>query len=418
MSVAVYIKNVGPTSSIVTPNIACFDEVGDILDDVEERGQKEQLSTDMTRKFSFAKSVNPDQENSAESGSSDYSEEDNSVYESESQLLTVMRQSSVKKWKDRDINDLFKELEAEKRFLKTDADVTNIRKELQKIKDAGGHVVNLSKKVKGFERVLKSAAKDKFEQEKEMLELRNEISELKQRNGKLEDIIHNKAFEGGPPSSNPVSRFRSRSTGYGAPIKTTYLPRSATNPDQSTFNALHNPMRTTYIPPGIGVSIKFNDQKTTCHNVPPIHEMDCTTSASPTGSVSSEHSSISVTRKMKEQEVLIASLHRKIDFLEFQQKDKEVDTLKAQVSHLSDVLEKLIKGFQKASKNNPLVTRQLESLKHTLPNAQINEIKNLSNDPQNRGRSYSVPEEDDKRHIWWTGIEADEFKGGPVSFLL
>jgi len=294
----------------------------------------------------------------------------------------LLRRKSLKKWADRDINSLYKEYEAETRFLKTKDDMSKIQSELKKIKDAGEDFVYLTQKVEGLETTLKTAAKDKFSQEKEMLKLRNEISELKEHNISMEILIEN--------SSELTSRRPSLSSN-GTSLSFLSVNRHA---DQGVFN-IHN-----------------SDAALSCGAR--------SFSASPNGSPRSNSATFT---KMKEQEALIASLHRKIDFLELQNKDKEVESLKVQVAQLSETIEKLIGGMQKVSKSNPKIVAQLDNLKEKLPNAHYNSLRNtfsLAAPPlKPRIRSASAPfGKDNQRHLWVSKLRDSDFKEGPVSFVL
>jgi len=368
----------GPTAAADLTPISSDEEVE------EKKMSRESHLHSRRSEFLTVEAAYVDQERRISEASSVESDESESPQE-----LTVMRRESIKKFKERDINDLYKELEAEMRFLKTSDDMNKIKIDLKKIKDAGGHVVNLSAKVEGLMSALKTAAKDKFSQEKEMLELRNEISELKERHNTMEEIIH----------------FQSPGRGSGA-----------------------ESMRSEY---SSGISILF-DEKSAGEGLFHVHNpgacLGGERSASPALSAASFKTDLSVRStpafsKMKEQEALMASLHRKIDFLELQNKDKEVDTLKDQVNTLSETIEKLIGGMQDVSKRNPHIVAQLDSLKKTLPNAKSNTFRNecslpLPLKPRMRASSVPLGGRHNQRHLWVSRLKESDFKEGPVSFVL
>jgi len=304
---------------------------------------------------------------------------------------TVMRQGSVENWREQDINALHKELEAQKRFLKTAADMSKIQLELKKIKSAGGHVVNLHDKVEGLEMALKTAARDKYDQEREMAELRNELAELREQNDFMEVLMHpNKSIDKpvAPRKAQSYGQFGAERTGY---IKTPQL-----------------------------LGVKFDDEKSR-EPLGSSEELpnDRLYSPARSYSLSPQTSPRTALRKMKEQEALMAGLHRKIDSLQLQNKDKEVDALKSQVTQLSETIEKLICGIQNVSQNNPEISAQLLVLKKTLPNVRKNELRNTLCVPSGNGRANSAPlQTRNTRRVWCTELRPNDFNDGPVSFVL
>jgi len=351
-----------------------------------------------------------------------YSEDDSSG--SADLQRTLIRAKSIRNWNEQDINNLYKELETEKRFLKTKEDMGKIQMELKKIKDAGGHVVNLSEKVEGLESALKTAAKDKFDQEKEMMELRKELWELRKRNDTMVGLMQSQSIEGFGKNTARALSF------------------SQAGDNNLKWSTRSKPSVTS------GVSIKFEDEKSQDpffihsksntmmdgpgaeRSVSPVPSLDFSpgtrlfpdnpiNEAQNSGITSSRHSPTETLRKMKDQEAVMASLHRKIDFLQLQNKDEEVKTLKAQVTQLSETLEKLIGGFQNMSKINPEICAQLNTLKKTLPNVQQNELRNTLCVHSSRQKPVSVPQDNgNKRHLWCTKLKPGDFKEGPVSFML
>lgn len=272
--------------------------------------------------------------------------------------INVMRLESAESYDDEDINNLYKEMEAEKRFLKTKEDMTKIQMELKKIKDAGGHVVDLSNKVEGLETALKIAAKDKFDQEKEMVELRNEISDLKEWNFTMEEMVTSR-------SQGPMVQFDEKS------------------PEQSV-----------YFVNDLFASIRAE---------------------SPNPSVRSFASSNMEWARAKEQEEQMAQLHKKVDLLQSQNKDKDVENLKAQVQQLSETIETLIGGFQAVAKNNPEITAELNSIRRSIPKPQATVIRETLSLPK---KQRCFKRKTKKRQIWCTELKLSDFKEGPVSFML
>jgi len=377
-------KKPGPTASVGIP--FTMNEEGDTSEDEESKEADSQEDG-----ACLTVNLIPEKKDSANSICS----EDDSG-DSVEVPRTILRADSILNWKDQDINNLHKELEAEKRFLKTAADMSKIKLELKKIKTAGGQVVNLHEKVEGLETALKTAAKDKYNQEREMVELRNELAELRQRNDVMEGLMQTK------PVDKMIAR-RAQSWQFN-PIKTTHI---------KSFQSCSQIER--------GLSIKFEAEKSSQRTFVSAEELPNDGSHSPaeSPSLSPLPSPTAALRKMKEQEALMASLHRKIDFLQLQNKDKEVDTLKSQVTQLSETIEKLIGGIQNVSKNNPEISAQLHVLKKTLPNVQKNELRNTLTVPGRHDRSNSAPlAKPNTRQVWCTKLKPTDFSDGPVSFVL
>merc|ERR1719320_1113641 len=102
----------------------------------------------------------------------DYDGSDDSDHSDSQKRRTLMRPESTEMWKSVEIKNLYNEMDAQKRFLKQAADMETLRAEMDQIKDAGGQVVDMSQKIERLESQLKIAAKDKFEQEKVIADLR------------------------------------------------------------------------------------------------------------------------------------------------------------------------------------------------------------------------------------------------------
>jgi len=292
-------------------------------------------------------------------------------------VLNVLRRNSITKWNEQDLNDLHKELMAETRFLKMLEDLTKIKMELKTIKHAGGRVLDLSEKVERYEIALKTTAKEKFSQEKKLCKLRSEISYLKERRNSMEECVYQ--------SSGRASRIGSTTSEYPSGISVRLEEVS------KVYNPKPYPVGDRLIPPTMS-----------------------------TVSATLSRWSTSDSLKMREQHVLLANLHRKIDILELQNKDKEINALKIQVNMLSETVEKLIGGMQDVSSRNPLVVAKLDNLKNNLPNSESSHFRNVLSLPLSctRASSANIRGKNKTRHIWVSRLKERDFKVGPISFIL
>lgn len=124
-------------------------------------------------------------------------------------------------------------------------------------------------------------------------------------------------------------------------------------------------------------------------------------------------------QKIKDQETLVASLHRKINFLQLQNKDDEVNTLKVKVNHLTETIEKLLCDLQNASENDNL-SAEFGNLRKSLTRGKdIGQRKSfrvpkhvISNYKCNKNRKAKT------RTVWCPELRDSDFKQGPVSFIM
>jgi len=311
----------GPTAPLKSAALLEIDK-HDVLA-VQGKGNRARKSLDM---------LNNNKSSSLTSESVDGSGEEHSDSQ---KMRTLLRPESVDVWASGDMKSLYNEMDAEKKYLETAANMKTIREELNQIKDDGEKVVDMSQNMKRLEAALKSAAKDKFEQEKVIAHLQTEISELKLRSDSMRN--DNKP-------SNAVSS-----------------DRQGLSSDLQSLNS----------------------------------------------------------QKIKDQEALVASLHRKINFLQLQNKGDEVDTLKVKVSHLTNTIEKLLNGLQKASENDEL-SAEFGNLRKSLTTGKDDGQKKLFRVPDRVISDYKCNKtrKAKSRTVWCSELRDSDFKQGPVSFIM
>lgn len=147
----------GPTEPLKSISLIAIEEYDEMP--VQKKGYRVRNSLDM---------LNNEKSSSLALESADGSEEEHS----ESQKMrTLMRPESADVWASGEMKILYNEMDAEKKYLQTAANMKTIREELNQFKDTGEKVEDMSQNIQRLEAALKSAAKDKFAQEKVIADL-------------------------------------------------------------------------------------------------------------------------------------------------------------------------------------------------------------------------------------------------------
>jgi len=247
----------------------------------------------------------------------------------------LMRGTSSRNWTNKEINTAIQEIKDEQRALKSEEEITNVKMELKKIKSASGHVISLTHKVSNMENEIAKAEKDKQDRANEIAELRREVTELKMLQAKYHSLACRARSDG------KVQKVISS-------IRSIFVPGSK---DGSFRKFVPRAQTETHLD-------RYSIERPSWNTIASYPELDDELNYSSTSTRLSESS--------KEREV--ASLQRKIAFLEMKNKcgESEVEILQQHLSQLSSTVEMLQTGMGQKTKN-PIDKAYIEELKKNVP---------------------------------------------------